>query len=330
VTLNSIPAKAPGESVTISGATNLDEVSIKVIRPDSTILYVEVITASNGAYTHTFDLPEDAQAGAYTVVAGQGNNVATTTFAVTTSGNDETTESGGSSDGSSNGSGSNGGGSSSNGSTEDALEQSGSSDQELTAPAGGEAQPSRTTFADIQGHWAQNEIEIMAGQGIARGVGDKKFNPDGQVTRAEFATFLLRSLGLEENAPEKGNFTDVAAGSWYYGAVETAYANGLVSGYEDGAFRPEAKITRQEIAAMVTRALNKDGQQIEVEDAESVLSTFADGSIISSWARGSVATAVEAGILRGRGDSLIAPQANATRAEAVVMLYRMLVYLGRL
>jgi|GEM_PF-901066 len=193
-----------------------------------------------------------------------------------------------------------------------------------------EAQLPRTTFADIHGHWAQNEIEIMAGQGIARGVGDNKFNPDGQVTRAEFAAFLLRSLGLEETAPEKGNFPDVAAGSWYYGAVETAYANGLVSGYEDGAFRPEAKITRQEIAAMVTRALNKDGQQIEVEDAESVLSTFADGSIISSWARGSVATAVEAGILRGRGDSLIAPQANATRAEAVVMLYRMLVYLGRL
>jgi len=82
VTLNPIFAKTPGDSVTISGATNLDEVNIKVLRPNGTILFVEVAAVSRGIFTKTFDLPINAAEGTYTVVAGQGSIVANETFDV--------------------------------------------------------------------------------------------------------------------------------------------------------------------------------------------------------------------------------------------------------
>jgi len=82
VTLNAISSTAPGDSVSISGTTTLGEVTIKVIRPNNTILYVDVASANNGTYTNTFKMPADAVTGEYTVVVGQGNVVATRTFTV--------------------------------------------------------------------------------------------------------------------------------------------------------------------------------------------------------------------------------------------------------
>lgn len=82
INLNPIPNKKPGEEVTITGETSLEEVSIKVLRPNNTQLYVDVVTSENGIYSNTFTLPEDTALGTYTVVAGQGNTIATTTFGV--------------------------------------------------------------------------------------------------------------------------------------------------------------------------------------------------------------------------------------------------------
>ncbi|MEW6573345.1 MAG: S-layer homology domain-containing protein [Bacillota bacterium] len=188
----------------------------------------------------------------------------------------------------------------------------------------------RVTFSDITGYWAQDDIEIMAGQGIAKGIGNDKFDPEGRVTRAQFAAFLIRALGIEETQPAQKYFKDVYSGAWYYRAVETAYANGLVSGYSDGRFKPNTYITREELAAMVLRGLTKSGKQVAVSDVESSLAQFTDQARIGAWARQAAAAAVQEGLLKGRGGSRFAPKENATRAEAVVMLKRMLVSLEKL
>ncbi|MGI9952713.1 S-layer homology domain-containing protein [Moorellaceae bacterium AZ2] len=186
------------------------------------------------------------------------------------------------------------------------------------------------TFADIQGHWAQKDIELMAGLGIAGGVAADRFDPDGLVTRAQFAAFLVRSLGIAETKPAAASFTDVGPEAWYYGAVEAARQAGLIGGYPDGSFKPNQGITREEMTAMAVRAMAKADKLVTVADAEGVLARFADKDTIGSWVRQPVAQAVEAGLVGGREGSRLAPKENATRAEAVGMLKRLLVSIGRI
>ncbi|WP_258359314.1 S-layer homology domain-containing protein [Moorella sulfitireducens] len=184
------------------------------------------------------------------------------------------------------------------------------------------------TFADIQGHWGQDDIEQMADMDIAGGVSSGSFDPNGNVTRAQFAAFLIRCMGIKEATPAEASFKDVNPNSWYYGVVEAAKAEGLVGGYSDGTFRPDQNITREEIAAMVVRAMTRSGVYITADDA--ALAAFADRDTVSAWAKEAVAQAVKAGIARGRADNCFAPKENATRAEAVVMLKRMLAGIGQI
>lgn len=185
------------------------------------------------------------------------------------------------------------------------------------------------SFADIKGHWAQKDIEIMARLGVARGVAAGSFRPNNPVTRAEFAVLVLRALGIAEKRPEQGHFRDVPANAWYYGAVETVYAENLAGGYGDGTFRPQQSITREEMAVMVVRALVRGGKPVTGEECEALLQSFSDWMVISPWARQAACAAQKTGIIAGR-DGRFAPKEKATRAEAVVMLKRLLVNLGRI
>jgi len=187
-------------------------------------------------------------------------------------------------------------------------------------------------FNDIQGHWAQSDIMVMTELGIAGGVTEDSFGPNGLVTRAQFAAFLIRSLRIAEANPAAGRFSDVSPADWHYGAVEAAWAAQLVGGYPDGKFRPDQPITRSEIAVMVVRALtHQAASPVSLTSPEVLLAArFTDWTFIATWARGAVAQAVEANIVKGREGSRFAPLENASRAEAVVMLNRMLSNTGRL
>lgn len=188
------------------------------------------------------------------------------------------------------------------------------------------------TFTDIAAHWAKADIELMASRHVARGVGGDIFRPEGDVTRAEFAALLQRTLLLPEVAPAKVTFADVKADAWYFGAVEAAAQAGLVLGYEDGTFRPEIKISREEMATMISRALKAGGKPLTLTDSEvaDLLARFGDAKDIQSWAKANAAIAIKAGIIRGRSAAEFAPKTNATRAEGVTMLKRVLSYLGEL
>jgi hypothetical protein len=184
----------------------------------------------------------------------------------------------------------------------------------------------RKDFPDVTTHWAYQDILAMAARGVAKGMPDGSFTPDAAVTRAQFAALLARTLDGTTATPLQGRFRDVAPWAWYYGAVETAAGAGLAKGYEDGTFRPEARISRQEMATMVVRAMGLLGKATSLDAAsvDATLGGFADSQAVASWAREPVAQAIKAGIVTGRTITTFQPTEDSTRAESVVMLRRLL------
>lgn len=181
------------------------------------------------------------------------------------------------------------------------------------------------TFIDTAGHWAQADIELLASRHVIVGIAPDMFAPERTLTRAEFASLVLRIMGLDEKQTGP-KFKDVPEGAWYAGAVWTSTANELLKGYPNGTFRPLAPVTREEIASVIVRVLDKEGKKpvLSEDEVESILSRFRDRSSISSWARYAVAAAVKEGLLTGRQNDLFAPDASATRAEIAAVLKRVL------
>jgi hypothetical protein len=176
------------------------------------------------------------------------------------------------------------------------------------------------SFSDLTGHWSKRDVELMANKFIVRGVTEDRFAPDQNITRAEFAALLVRALGLTEKAAAA--FQDVAAGDWFAGAVGAAADAGLVTGFTDGSFKPHEKITREQMAAMVTRALKFAGYEATAD--ASVLARYADADSVSQWAAAAMSQAVNEGIVTGTSATTLSPKALATRAEAAVMVKRMM------
>ncbi|WP_179215529.1 leucine-rich repeat protein [Paenibacillus sp. MY03] len=172
-----------------------------------------------------------------------------------------------------------------------------------------------SAFTDIAGHWGETSIIKASCRGIVQGYSDSSFGPDRRVSRAEF-TVMLAGLFQWEGAETALLFGDMAGKNhWAMQAIAPAAAFGIVSGYPDGNFRPEATITRAEMAVMIAKALELP------MDADSP-TAFADHAEISDWAKGAVASIHQLGIVIGRGDNRFEPDGAATRAEATVMLLR--------
>jgi len=182
------------------------------------------------------------------------------------------------------------------------------------------------TFEDTTDHWARNEIEVLAGRYIVSGVSSEEFQPDRLITRAELAKLLVGMLALDPNTvmpgsgPSTPSFTDVSPQAWYYSVVEIASALGLIKG-DAGFFRPDDPVTRQEMAIMLARALGA-GYTMPAGAKQSL--PFSDASDIASWALDGVAAAWYWGLMQGMGDNEFQPLGNATRAQAAVVVLRML------
>jgi hypothetical protein len=191
---------------------------------------------------------------------------------------------------------------------------------------------SNITFKDIQKHWAKEQVEVLAARQIVKGLAPDTFGPEVSVTRAQFTAIVLRALGIDEKSGLNQTFIDVKPGTWYYGAVETAYAEGLVDGVGDGRFDPGRQISRQEMAVLIARALQQTGadKSIGFDEINNNLKRFKDRDEIAPWAQESVAKAVELGIITGRTQDTFVGKANATRAESAVMVYRMLKKAGHI
>jgi hypothetical protein len=191
------------------------------------------------------------------------------------------------------------------------------------------------SFSDIWNHWAKRDIELMASKYIVKGMTDTEFWPDSAVTRAQFVTLLVRSLGLTEEKPATPTFKDVALSAWYYGYVEAAYKAGLASGDagSGGLFRPTANVSREEMAALLVRAMSKAGtpaRAVSAVEVRTLLGRFTDSSSLGEWAKTEVSQAVNEGLIRGRVGGQFDPEGNGTRAEAATMMNRFAKQVGKL
>ncbi|RED64884.1 S-layer homology domain-containing protein [Cohnella lupini] len=187
---------------------------------------------------------------------------------------------------------------------------------------------SDVSFGDIAAHWAKEDIALMANKRIASGVSANEFAPNRNVSRAEFAALVVRSLGLNATvtAGTTGRFADVPSNAWYADQVKTAAEFGIISGGTNGTFAPDREVTRQEMAVMLANAIRLTQAKPAIVEETAVFGK--DGSRIASWARSSVEELVQAGIMKGKTSDSFAPQDKATRAEATVALKRMLQAVG--
>lgn len=168
-------------------------------------------------------------------------------------------------------------------------------------------------LTDIEGHWAEEFIMTLVNLDAIKGYPDNTFKPNNNITRAEFATVLVRAFGLETESDKV--FADTKS-HWAKDFIATAATNGIVLGYDENTFGPDDLITREQMAVMITRALKISSQDSNI--------AFADKENISAWAKDSVAAAVEKGIIEGYPDNTFKPLGKATRAEAVTVIVKAL------
>ena len=153
---------------------------------------------------------------------------------------------------------------------------------------------------------------------MMQGVSSTAFAPDGTTTRAMIVTILYRLEGSPAAGPAP--FSDVAANAWYAAPVRWAASHGIVSGVSATAFSPDAPITREQLAAILSRYAAWKG--LDVTGGKD-LSAYRDAGDISPYARTSLAWANAAGLITGRDKTTLAPRGTATRAEAATILMRL-------
>ncbi|ATW26522.1 S-layer homology domain-containing protein [Candidatus Formimonas warabiya] len=174
----------------------------------------------------------------------------------------------------------------------------------------------KTSFTDLANHPDRAVIENLADNYLVQGVSATEFNPEGTVSRAEFAAMLCRLWKLEpDQAEAQGQFTDVSD-QWYAGVVGAAVKAGLFQGSDDKKFHPEAPLDRAQVAVILSRvpeisATGADGDQLE---------KFRDRDSIPSWAKEAMNKAIAKGLLRCQTPDQIAPLDLVTRSEAAVIL----------
>jgi hypothetical protein len=144
------------------------------------------------------------------------------------------------------------------------------------------------------------------------GTGNAKFNPDGNLTRAQAATLLYNLLVSKEKGPYSVSFSDISSDKWYAEAVNTLASYKIINGYSDGTFRPNSSMTRAEFVTMLVRMVGVQGGSVSFKDT------------IPDWAADYIATAVNLGWINGYEDNTFRSSKPVTRAQAVKIINRML------
>ena len=171
-------------------------------------------------------------------------------------------------------------------------------------------------FADIgESDWFYPYVRSMVSFGLMNGTSETSFGPNGTLTRAMLVTILWRMQGTPE--AQASRFTDVTGDAWYAAAVDWAQEQGVVTGYPDGSFKPNAPVTREQAAVILYRYAPLMGR---VPDALADLSEFYDAESISGYARVAMGWANACGILAGFPDNTLRPGGSANRAQISKMI----------
>jgi len=176
-------------------------------------------------------------------------------------------------------------------------------------------------FEDVLlSQWFYEDAVFVWEQGLMNGTSDAAFSPSGSLTRGMVVTVLYRIGGEPDVSDVDMPFTDVSA-VWYYDAIKWAADEGIALGFDDGTFRPGDSVTREQMAAFISRfAICND---IEIP-ASVVFSSFADQADISEWAIDAVKELFMADIVKGKDDNRFDPKGFANRAEFAAVLHRFL------
>ncbi len=175
------------------------------------------------------------------------------------------------------------------------------------------------TYTDIAGYaWALDAIMTLSERGIISGKGNGVFDPEGRLTREEAVKLLVTTTGTPTDESYNG-YDDCVIGSWYYPYITAAKINNLVTGFSRTQFGLGSAVTREDLAVMIYRAMQKQSLVKAVDGA-----SFTDEAQIADYAKEAVSVLGGMGIITGFEDGSFAPTANATRAEAAVIFARYL------
>ena len=173
-------------------------------------------------------------------------------------------------------------------------------------------------FQDLDSvEWARTAINGLAMRGMISGRDQYTFDPNANITRAEYCQILMGAINAL-NAKGESTFADVPSTAWYYNAVSVASQLGIVSGYGDGNFGPNDLITRQDMALMTYKTAQIMNKSLEPVNAEI---TFEDSHEIADYAFEAVMTLQKAGIINGMTDTTFEPLSNATRAQSAKVIF---------
>lgn len=177
------------------------------------------------------------------------------------------------------------------------------------------------TPPDIENHWAYDNLDDFVSADLLKGIKDDAGNvrayPNKSITRAEFTTLLVRALDLKQPKGTPKSFKDVKPNDWFSEPVRIASSYGIVGGFEGGLFKPNEKVKRDQIASMIVRAFES-----KIKFGTGTPINFTE--VPNYWAKKAITDASALGIVVGKTKTTFAPSQSATRAEAVVMLYRAL------
>lgn len=172
-------------------------------------------------------------------------------------------------------------------------------------------------FVDIRDHWAAEDIMKMAKAGVIDGIGNNRFDPEGQVTRAQFAKIIVLGLGLKPNPNPQLTFADTAQiPDWARGFVATAVEEGIIQGLDGNRFGPDQLVTREQIATMIARAGN-------LTSPAGTVPPVPDAAAVSDWAWESVYRVIGHRLMRFHSSGNFNPQLPGTRAEATSAVARL-------
>ena len=175
-------------------------------------------------------------------------------------------------------------------------------------------------FTDVSADdWFYDPVCYVYSQGLMTGTSATTFEPNTSLSRAMLVAVLHRLEGSP--AASAGDFSDVASGDWYAQAVNWAASVGVVNGFDDGTFQPNAAITREQMAAILRNYAEYKGIDVT---ASGDLANYSDAASVSDWAKESVAWAVDQGLISGMTVDTLQPQGLSTRAQVAAVLQRYL------
>lgn len=176
-------------------------------------------------------------------------------------------------------------------------------------------------FTDLsRSAWYYPAVQFVSKEKLFNGVSEDHFEPAGSVTRAMLSTVLYRLAGEPSVKGTGTQFTDVVVGTWYDMGVRWSAETGIVKGMGERSFSPNAKVTREQFAAMLYRYAKECAKLSTNEVGD--LGSFTDSDTISAWAEDGLTWVVGTDILTGDTSGALNPTASASRVEAAAMLQR--------